>query len=360
MKNNFVAIMAGGIGSRFWPKSRVAYPKQFIDILGVGKSLLQLTYERFLEICPEENVFIVTNEIYFDIVKEQLPALTDQQILCEPLRRNTAPCIAYVSNKIKAINPDANIIVAPSDHIVMKTDVFKSVVLNGLNYVSIHDELLTLGIVPTRPDTGYGYIQFLEEKGSNGIYKVKTFTEKPDLELARQFIESGDFLWNSGIFIWNVNTILKAFEEHLHDMYEIFHEGEKAYNTADEKSFIDKAYTHCTNVSIDYGVMEKAENVRVIPADFGWSDLGTWQSLYEKYEKDHFENAINGDNVMTIETSNSMIMVPDGKLVVLQGLNGFCVVDTGDVLLVCRKDREQEIKQITADVKKLRDGERYL
>ena len=360
MKNNFVAIMAGGIGSRFWPKSRVAYPKQFIDILGVGKTLLQLTYERFLETVPKENIYIVTNEIYYQIVKDQLPQLIDNQILLEPLRRNTAPCIAYVASKIKAINPNANIVVAPSDHIVLKNAAFNEVVLKGLEHVSKNDTLLTLGIVPTRPDTGYGYIQYHEQKGANGIFKVKTFTEKPDIQLAKQFIESGDFLWNSGIFIWNVNSILKAFETHLHDMYEIFHEGDAIYNTAGEKAFIDKAYQHCPNVSIDYGIMEKADNVKIIPADIGWSDLGTWQSLYEKYDKDSLENAINGSNVMTIETSNSMVMVPDGKLVVLQGLNGYCVVDTGDVLLVCKRDREQEIKQITADVKKLKDGEKFL
>ncbi|MDX2002830.1 MAG: mannose-1-phosphate guanylyltransferase [Chitinophagales bacterium] len=360
MENKFVAIMAGGIGSRFWPKSRVAHPKQFIDILGVGKTLIQLTYERFLNIVPKENIYVVTNDIYYHIVKEQLPELTDNQILCEPSRKNTAPCIAYVANKIKAIDPKGSMIVAPSDHIVLKESEFKKVVEHGMEYVSQYHVLLTLGIVPTRPDTGYGYIQFDEESANDGIYSVKTFTEKPNLELAKQFIKSGDFLWNAGIFIWKVEDILQAFEEHLHDMWEIFNEGSGIYNKPEEKEFIMAAYSQCTNVSIDYGIMEKAENVQVIPADIGWSDLGTWQSLYEKYDKDASGNAINGEQVMVLETNNSMVMVPNDKLVVLQGLNNMCVVDTGDVLLICHRDREQEIKQITTDVKKLKDGERYL
>lgn len=362
MENNYVAIMAGGIGSRFWPKSRVSYPKQFLDILGLGKSLIQMTYERFLEVCPKENIYIVTNEIYADIVKEQLPDLSDHQILKEPLRRNTAPCVAYVASKIHAINPNANMVVAPSDHLVLKQEAFTKVINDALGIVSRNEILVTLGIVPTRPDTGYGYIQYNEGEGAleEQAHKVKLFTEKPSLDIAKQFIKSGDFLWNAGIFIWNVKSILNAFNEHLHDTYEVFHEGEGLYNTDKEAEFINIAYTRCTNISIDYGVMEKAENVYVIPAEFGWSDLGTWESLYTHYEKDYLKNAVSGDGVMIVDSANCMVMAPNDKLVVLQGLDGYCVVDTGDVLLVCERSREQEIKAITADVKKRKDGERFL
>lgn len=362
MENNYVAIMAGGIGSRFWPESRVSYPKQFIDILGIGKSLIQMTYERFLEVCPKENIFVVTNEMYGDIVKEQLPELSDNQILREPLRRNTAPCVAYVSAKIKALNPNANIVVAPSDHLVMQQADFTKAINKALDFVQNNNALLTLGIVPTRPDTGYGYIQYKEDdsSGEKDIFPVKTFTEKPTLEIAKQFLKSGDFLWNSGIFIWNVNSILDAFNNHLHDIYEVFQEGEKLYNTDGEQNFINIAYTRCTNISIDYGIMEKAENVFVIPSDFGWSDLGTWQSLYEHYEKDYLKNAVSGDKVMVVDARNCMVMAPKDKLVVLQGLDGYCVLDTGDALLICERDKEQDIKQYTADVKKMKDGEKYL
>lgn len=361
MENNYVAIMAGGIGSRFWPKSRVGYPKQFIDILGLGESLIQMTYKRFLNVCPKENIFIVTNEMYADIVREQLPDLAENQILKEPLRRNTAPCVAYVANKIKAINPNANMVVAPSDHLVMKEEAFTQVINKSLSFVAENDSLVTLGIVPTRPDTGYGYIQYQDgESAAEEVYKVKLFTEKPSLDIAKQFIKSGDFLWNAGIFVWNVNTIISAFDNHLHDIYEIFNEGEGLYNTEKEAAFINMAYTRCTNISIDYGVMEKAANVNVIPADIGWSDLGTWQSLYEHYDKDYLKNAVSGEQVMVVDASNCMVMAPDDKLVVLQGLDNFCVIDTGDVLLICKRDKEQEIKQITADVKKRKNGERFL
>jgi mannose-1-phosphate guanylyltransferase len=360
MSKNYVAIMAGGIGSRFWPKSRVAYPKQFIDILGIGKSLLQLTYDRFLENVPKERIFIVTNADYEHIVKQQLPDLADHQILKEPLRRNTAPCIAYVSSKIYNIDPQANIVVAPSDHLVMNTPEFTRIINKALDHVSKNNDLLTLGIVPTRPDTGYGYIQYDEGDEAEGFFKVKTFTEKPDLELANQFISSGDFLWNSGIFIWNAKAILAAFNKHLHDVYEVFHEGNSVYNTPKEQEFINQAYTMCTNISIDYGVMEKADSVRVIPSDFGWSDLGTWQSLYEQYPKDYLDNAVSGKQVMIVDAKECMVMVPNEKLVVLQGLEGYCVVDTGDTLLICQRDQEQAIKQYTAEIKKLKDGEKFL
>jgi len=358
-ENNYVAIMAGGIGSRFWPKSRVAHPKQFLDILDIGKTLIQMTYERFLPLCPKENIYVITNERYADLVKEQLPDLADHQILREPLRRNTAPCVAYVSHKIAAVNPQARLVVAPSDHIVMRQEVFLDELRRGLQFVNSRDALVTPGIRPTRPDTGYGYIQFLEDNGKDDVYKVKTFTEKPTPEIAKSFLKSGDFLWNSGIFIWSVKSILKAFKQHLAEVDEVFRQGKQFYNTLEEAEFIAKAYTLCKNISIDYGVMEKADNVHVIPSDFGWSDLGTWASLYEIYEKDYLGNAVSGDNVMIYDAAHCMVMAPDDKLVVLQGLDDYCVIDTGDVLLICQKDREQEIKQMTTDVK-LKKGERYL
>lgn len=351
--------MAGGIGSRFWPKSRVGMPKQFIDILGTGKSLIQMTYERFKEVCPAENIYVVTNENYAGLVKEHLPELNEEQVVKEPLRRNTAPCVAYAAHKILAKNPDARMIVSPSDHFVERVDVFREMMNRGLEFVGNNDALLTLGIVPTRPDTGYGYIQYIETKNKERIYKVKTFTEKPTLEIAKEFINSGDFLWNSGIFLWSVKSICSAFERLDPEMHEIFSEGEAYYNTDKETAFIQRAYTQCTNDSIDYSIMEKSDNVYVLPADFGWSDLGTWQSLYEKYDKDYLGNAVSGKNVLIRDAANSMIMVPDDKLVVLQGLDGYCVIDTGDVLLICQKEKEQEIKEITAEVKKYK-GEKFL
>ncbi len=358
-EDHYVAIMAGGIGSRFWPKSRTALPKQFLDILGLGRSLLQMTYDRFAQIVPEENILIVTNDAYAGLVKEQLPKITDNQILREPLRRNTAPCVAYAAHKINALNPNASLVVAPSDHLVMDAAGFQDVIGKGLDIVSKEESLLTLGIIPTRPDTGYGYIQYLESGNANDAKKVKTFTEKPTLEIAKQFINSGDFLWNSGIFIWHVKTIMKAFENHLSEVHDIFTEGEEKYNTSEEQAFINKAYTHCTNISIDYGIMEKANNVYVIPSEFGWSDLGTWESLYQHYEKDYLGNAVSGKDVMVVDAANNMVMAPNGKLVVLQGLNSYCVIDTDDVLLICKRENEQHIKQYTADVKKNK-GDKYV
>jgi len=358
-KDHYVAIMAGGVGSRFWPKSRLALPKQFLDILGIGKTLIQLTYDRFAQIVPKENIYIVTHEHYTQTVKDQLPELSDNQILSEPIRKNTAPCIAYISFKIREINPYASMVVAPSDHLVVRNDVFADVIKKGLHFVDESDSLVTLGIVPTRPDTGYGYIQFLDNHRSGDIYKVKTFTEKPNLELAKNFLKSGDFLWNSGIFIWNVRSILAEFKKGLPEIYEAFEDGKGKYNTDQEKPFIAHAYTLCKNISIDYGIMEKAENVFVIPADIGWSDLGTWQSLYDKYDKDQHGNAVAGKNIMVFDAKDNMIMSPNGKLVVLQGLEGYCVIDTEDALLICKRDKEQEIKHMTADVKKEK-GEKFL
>ncbi len=352
MKNYYALIMAGGVGSRFWPISRTAHPKQFIDILGTGKTLIQSTFERFTKILPAENIFIVTNEQYLDLVKEQLPGIKEEQILNEPVMRNTAPCIAYGMHKIKSLNPDAAVVVAPSDHLILEEEAFKNYVLKALETASTEDCLITLGIKPTRPDTGYGYIQFNNQKIGEDFFKVKTFTEKPDLEIAKSFLQSGDFLWNAGIFVWSVKNILKSFDSHLPEMNEIFTEGREFYNTDQEREFIQKAYYQCTNISIDYGIMEKADNVYVIPSAFGWSDLGTWASVYDLSEKDYVGNAvIPAQGVMMYDSSNCMVNIPKGKLVVLKGLHDFIVVEDNNTLLICPRDEEQSVKQIVADVK---------
>ncbi|HXH99527.1 MAG TPA: mannose-1-phosphate guanylyltransferase [Sphingobacteriaceae bacterium] len=360
MNNNYALILAGGIGSRFWPKSRTSYPKQFIDILGTGKTLIQNTYERFLKIVPKENIFIVTNDIYRDLVKEQLPDIQDNQILCEPILRNTAPCIAYGCNKIAALNPDACVVIAPSDHLILDTEAFVNTIDKSLKTASKHECLITLGIKPSRPDTGYGYIQFNSQVIEDEFYKVKTFTEKPNVELATTFIQSGEFLWNAGIFAWSVKNILKAFDDHLPEISEIFKEGKNAYNTNEEHTFIQNAYYQCTNISIDYGIMEKADNVYVIPSDFGWSDLGTWASVYDLADKDYVGNAvIPANKVVMYDSSNCMVNVPKDKLVILQGLHDFIVIDDNTALLICPRDQEQGVKQIVADVK-LRFGSEYI
>lgn len=352
MKDSYVLIMAGGVGSRFWPVSRTAKPKQFIDILGTGKTLIQHTYDRFAALLPEENIFIVTNDIYKDLIKRQLPLLGDHQILCEPIMRNTAPCIAYGANKIKKINPNATIVVAPSDHLIVDTNAFLKAIQQSIEAASKNDCLITLGIQPSRPDTGYGYIQYSNQKMDEQFYKVKTFTEKPNLEIAQSFLQSGDFLWNAGIFIWSAKAILTAFERYLPEINEIFKEGEASYNTPDEHKFIQQAYSQCTNISIDYGIMEKANNVFVLPADFGWSDLGTWASIYELSQKDDAQNVlIPSEKVLTFNSSNCMVKIPEGKLVILSGLEDFIVVEDNNVLLICPRDQEQQIKQVVTDVK---------
>jgi len=362
MKNNYCVIMAGGIGTRFWPMSKSSHPKQFIDILGIGKSLLQQTFDRFLEICPQENIYIVTNEIYKDLVLEQLNNISEEQVLCEPSRRNTAPCIAYACYKILSINPDANLVVAPSDHIILKEDVFTEVINSALKASSKNNWLLTLGIKPNRPDTGYGYIQFNETtnyEGDSRIKKVKTFTEKPILEIAESFLKSGDFLWNSGIFIWSLKSILQAFDTYLPEVSDIFKNGIDKYNTPDEEKFIKEAYTVCKNISIDYGIMEKAENVFVLSSDFGWSDLGTWGSLHDTFNKNEEGNAIIGNNVMTYETKNCIVNMPEDKLVVMQGLEDYIVVEAEGILLICKKQDEQQIRQFVNDVK-AEKGDQYV
>ncbi len=354
--------MAGGIGARFWPMSRTTHPKQFIDILGTGHTLIQQTFNRFARICPKENILIVTNEIYKDHIKQQIPEIPENNILLEPVMRNTAPCIAYANYKIQAINPDANIIVAPSDHLILKEDDFLHDIQAALDAAAQNDWLITLGIKPSRPDTGYGYIQFDDSARSDKnprLLKVKTFTEKPDIELALKFLESGDFLWNAGIFIWSLKNILKAFGEHLDDVNDLFREGVGKYNTPAEKSFIAETYTVCRKISIDYGIMEKAPNVYVMASDFGWSDLGTWGSLFDIKRKDANLNAVTGNSVLLYDTKNCIINMPKDKVVVLQGLDNYIVVEDNDCLLVCRKEEEQQIRTFVNEIKNLK-GEKYI
>jgi mannose-1-phosphate guanylyltransferase len=354
--------MAGGIGSRFWPLSKSNMPKQFIDILGTGRTFLQETYDRYKEICPDENFYIVTSSDYRDLVLSQIPEIHECQVLLEPLRRNTAPCIAYACHRIQKINPEANIIVAPSDHHIQLKDVFLEQIRKGLEFVSHNDALLTLGIPPCRPETGYGYIQIESSKSIGSIsnlHKVKTFTEKPDLQLAKIFLESGEFFWNSGIFIWSLPSILKAFKVHLSSVSELFEKGDKLYGTTDEVPFLNKTYSECQNISIDYGIMEKASNVYVMCSDFGWSDLGTWGSLYENSQKDTNGNVISGEGVMLYGAKNCIVNMPGEKLVVLQGLDGYIVVESEGTLLVCRKDDEQQIRQFVNDVR-LSKGESFI
>lgn len=353
-KNTYALIMAGGVGSRFWPVSRTEFPKQFIDFFGVGKTLIQSTYERFLNICLPENIFIVTNESYIDLIKEQLPGINENQLLAEPMMRNTAPCIAYGALKIAELNPDAVIVVAPSDHTIANLPAFTKAVNYALESATKQDCLITLGIKPNRPDTGYGYIQYVDEPlaENSDIRKVKIFTEKPNLELAKSFVQSGDFLWNAGLFIWTAKSIIKSLEKHLPDVHEIFYNGRSAYNTPSEKEFISTAYQLCTNISIDFGIMEKADNVYVLPADFGWSDLGTWTSIYESAEKDYVGNAvIPSEQVMMYDSSNCMVNVPKEKLVILQGMHDYIVVESNNTLLICKRAEEQNVKNIVADVK---------
>jgi len=362
MKNTYCVIMAGGIGSRFWPLSKSRMPKQFLDIMGTGRTFLQQTYDRFKKVCPDENFYVVTSVDYKNLVLSQLPELDECQVLLEPLRRNTAPCIAYASYKIQTINPDARIIVAPSDHMILKEDVFIEEITKGLDFVEHHDALLTLGITPNRPETGYGYIQVENSTpvGSiENLHKVKTFTEKPNLELAKIFLESGEFFWNSGIFIWSLKSILSAFEKHLGTVSELFRKGYKLYGTTDEVPFLNKTYSECQNISIDYGIMEKAANVYVMCSDFGWSDLGTWGSLYDNSVKDDHNNVVTGKNVMLYGSTGCIINMPQNKLVVLHGLDGYIVVESEDTLLVCKKEDEQQIRQFVNDVW-MSKGEHYI
>lgn len=360
-ENVYCVIMAGGIGSRFWPLSRSSKPKQFLDILGTGKSLIQQTYQRVTRFCKPENVFVVTGTAYRDLVLEHLPELSPNQVLLEPMRRNTAPCIAYANQVIHKRNPNAIVVVAPSDHLILEPDKFETTILTAIDFASHQNALLTIGIKPSRPETGYGYIQICDkaDKKIPNLYKVKTFTEKPNLDLAKIFIDSGEFYWNSGIFIWSVNAINEAFAKHLPEIQSQFLGIIDFLDTPEQASGIQNIYSECKNISIDYGILEKSDNVFVICSEFGWSDLGTWGSMYQNFSKDESQNAILGANVMTYDVTGSIINVPSNKLVVVQGLKDYIVAESDNILLICKKESEQEIKRYQNDVL-LEKGDKFI
>ena len=352
--NNHLVIMAGGVGSRFWPMSTTEKPKQFIDVLGVGRSLLQLTFDRFKGICSPENVWVVTNRSYKDLVLEQLPEIPVTNILCEPCRRNTAPCIAYVSWRIKSKDRNANIVVTPSDHIVTNCEEFKRVISQCLKFTSETDAIITLGMKPTRPETGYGYIQADLSSCSprnKEIFRVDSFREKPELETAKKYIQNKSYFWNAGIFIWSVNTIVNAFRIYQPAISKIFESLQPVYGTPKEQEEIDLRFPECENISVDYAIMEKAEEIFVCPADFGWSDLGTWGSLLVQTKKDLYGNGVIGENVSLFDTHNCIVHTLDKKKVVIQGLDGYIVADDGNKLLICKLSEEQRIKQFSSDNK---------
>lgn len=339
--------------------SRTKLPKQFIDILNVGETLLQSTYKRFAAFILPENIYVVTAVDYTELVKQQLPELLYSNILSEPSRKNTAPCLAYLSFKLMAIDPLASYITAPSDHLILGQTAFKKVCLEALGFADQHNALLTLGIKPTYANTGYGYIQYDQQPVADNVFQVKTFTEKPNLELAKTFVSSGDFLWNAGIFVWQAKHIITAFEKYLPEVHEVFSAEKAFFNTDGEQAAIERIYPQCVKISIDFGIMEKADNVYIIPSSFGWSDLGTWNRAYETMEKDYLGNAVNGANVLVIDALRNIVHADDKKLVLLQGMEDFIVVDTKDVLMICKKEKEQEIKEYVAEVKRNK-GDKFL
>ncbi|MBE9487816.1 MAG: mannose-1-phosphate guanylyltransferase [Bacteroidetes bacterium] len=351
MNNNlYCVIMAGGVGSRFWPLSTEEKPKQFIDVLGIGKTFIQMTYERFSDIVPISNFVVMTNANYKDIVLEQLPMLEESQVLCEPARRNTAPCIAYAAYHIQALNKDAVMVVTPSDHLVLDKKAYEKTIDCALSFASENNSLMTIGLCPSRPETGYGYIQTSSKLGCGEMGKVKSFTEKPDIELAKVFVKSGEFLWNSGIFIWNCSSIINAFKDNLPDVYSIFDDGKNVFGTSKEQAFIEKEFSSCISISIDYGIMEKAENVYVCSSDFGWSDIGTWGSLYSHTQKDEDNNTVSGGVTVVNNTKNSIIRIDDKRTAIIDGLDNFIVVSQEDKLLICSRDNEQKIRNYIDEI----------
>lgn len=350
--------MAGGIGSRFWPMSTQKFPKQFHDILGTGRTMIQQTFDRINQLIPKENIYVITNQEYVELTQQQLPEIPIGNIVGEPLMKNTSACNLYMAKKIEAANPNANIIVMPADHLILKEKAFLEKVELGFKLTSENDYLVTLGITPTRPDTGYGYIQFIHEENKD-FSKVKTFTEKPDLEIAKSFMESGDFLWNAGIFVWNVKSILSAFKKYLPEMANQFNSCE--YNCDAEKECIALIYPTVSKISIDNGILEKANNVFVIPANLGWSDLGTWTSVYTNADKNDNNNAINSKNVLTYNSSGNVIRIKNhNKAAVIDGLKDYIIVDTEKALLICPRDNDQLIKDYVLDLKNLKKGERFM
>jgi len=356
-KNLFVALMAGGVGTRFWPYSRNSQPKQFLDVMDTGKSLLRSTYERFLSLAPAENILVITHEEHFNITREQLPELSASQILAEPMRKNTAACIAYACHKINKSNPQAVVVVSPTDHLILNENDFQQTIVKVADQAKSQDKLITLGIKPTRPETGYGYIQFIDHKSP--LKKVKTFTEKPELSLAKKFLDSGDFVWNAGIFIGGVRAFLDAYKKYLPEMNEIFDDISDKISTEEEKAAIRSAYAQVKNISVDYGIMEKADNVYVWPSSFAWSDLGSWASLHDLSAKDTNNNSIAAD-VMLYDTRNSIVRGEKGKLIVAQGLNGYLIGSFGNVIIVCEKDKEDLFRRFVNDLKAKSNGGEFL
>lgn len=346
-ENNYLVILAGGAGSRFWPISSEELPKQFLDILGCGRTLIQLTHDRFNGLIPKENVWVVTAEKYREIVMQQLPEIPSSNILCEPCRRNTAPCICYVSWKIKKLNAKANIVVSPSDHLVVDVQAFQSAIDDSLSFAAETDAVVTLGLKPTRPETGYGYIKAdltYSSSRKHNIFRVDEFKEKPTLEVAKEYIQSPNYLWNSGIFIWNVNTIINAFRVYEPEVSSVFEELMPYYDTDKEQDKIDESYPQCKNISVDYAILEKAEEIFVFPASFSWSDLGTWNSLREQSDMDKYGNVCIGDNIKLYDTYNTIVHTCNKKEVIVEGLDGYVVAEKDGKLLVCRLSEEQRIK----------------
>jgi len=340
--------MAGGTGSRFWPYSRNSKPKQFLDVLGTGKTLIRMTFERFLKLASEDKIYVVTNQQYVHLVKEQLPELSNDQILAEPSKKNTAPCIAYATYKLSTKNPEAIQVITPADHAIFDEEMFYHAIRTAIEGARANDRLITIGIKPSRPETGYGYIQHYDE--ADAIKKVKTFTEKPELSLAEKFLESGDFVWNSGIFIWKIENIIKAFNKYLPDASDLFAAGKDSYYTEKEVDFINNVYTHCRSISIDYAIMEKADNVYVVQGDFGWSDLGSWGSLHELLDKDENDNVIQGD-VLLYNCKNNFIKLSENKHLLAQDLEGYLIADFNDILVICKKDHEAKFRGFVSDIK---------
>lgn len=352
MNNNYAIIMAGGIGSRFWPLSVPEKPKQFLDILGTGKTLIQMTYERLLPMVNPENIYVLTNATYADLVKDQLPALKWEQILTEPQRKNTAPCIAYAAAKIGALNSAAKLIVCPSDHLIVKEDRFRAIIEIALTDAEQTNSIVTIGIDPTKPHTGYGYIEIDSnaDRSAGSVSDVKQFREKPDLATAEQFLSEGNFFWNSGIFIWKASTVIGALKNHQKDIYDLFCANTSAYNTEKEQDFVNEAFIKTPDISIDYAVLEKASNVKVVISDFDWSDLGTWGSLSEHIEKDAFNNALIGSNIHVFGASNNLINSKSGKTVLINGIDNCIVVDAEDVLMILSQKDEQDLKHFVAKI----------
>ena len=357
--NNYCVIMAGGTGSRFWPHSRKKFPKQFIDFFGTGYSLLQQTFYRFEKIIPAENIIVVTNVAYADIVRKQLPQLPENNVLLEPTRRNTAPCVAWAAFHIRMMNPDANMLATPADQLIMKEDEFREAMLQGLEFVSQSDKLLTVGITPNRPETAFGYIQ-VDEKHEGNVYKVKSFTEKPELDFAKLFMESGEFYWNSGLFIWNVNAILEAMNKLLPEITSFMELARMDHFTVEnERKFVETYFPSCPNISIDYGILEKSDNVYVMTGNFGWSDLGNWNTFYEVSPKDKNQNVVINSKSLLYNCHNNVVTLPANKLIVIKDLDDYLIAEEDNVLVICKKEDAAGIRQFVNDVQ-VKLGEEYL